>query len=313
MFKIRVGVSRCLLGDAVRYDGGHKKDHFLTETLGQFFEWVPVCPEVEAGMGVPRESVRLVESGSSVRMVGVRSQIDFTKTMNNFCSLRSSELKDLSGFIFKKDSPSCGIHRVRIYSSKGVSKSGRGLFAKAMIKQYPLMPVEEEGRLQNPILRENFIEQVFCYYRLTRLCAEKPAPADLIQFHTAHKMTLLSHSPDSYRKLGRIVALAGNKRSLPELLQQYSALFMEAIRKQATAGKHANVLSHLLGYLKKSIPAADKEELVATIDSYRKGLVPLIVPVTLLRHHFRHYRIPWIDSQVYLNPYPPELMLRNHV
>ncbi len=313
MRKIRVGISRCLLGDEVRFDGGHKHDPFLTGTLGQFFEWVPVCPEVEMGMGIPRESVRLLDSSSGIRMVGVRSQNDFTQSMTSFCAARVEELNNLHGYILKKDSPSCGMDRVRVYSSEGMPrKNGRGLFAAALLERYPMLPVEEEGRLHDLPLRENFIERVFCYYRFTNFVEDSPTAKKLVEFHTRHKMTLLSHSTELYRELGRIVARAGKDRA-GRVFREYGETFMETLKRKATLRKHANVLYHLMGYLKNSIDATDKAELVARIEEYRTGIVPLIVPITLLKHHFRRNPVPWVEGQTYLNPYPAELMLRNHV
>ncbi len=304
--KPRIGVSLCLLGEEVRYDGGHKKDPFLTEILSPYVEWMPVCPEMEIGMGVPRESVQLVNSDSSIRMLGVRSRKDWTDPMIAFSSLRAKQLHGLHAFIFKKDSPSCGMERVRVYSGKSVTKNGRGIFADAVIRTHPLLPVEEEGRLHDPVIRENFVERMFCYQRLTNLLAmPRRKTHDLITFHTRHKMTLLSHSPEQYRVLGRIVARGD--------VQEYGHGFMDALKKRATPRKHANVLQHLMGFLKKQLDAADKQELILLIEEYRKGTVPLIVPVTLLKHHFRKHPVPWIQEQVYLDPYPAELMLRNHV
>jgi len=312
MRKIRVGISRCLLGDEVRFDGGHKHDPFLTETLGRFFEWVPVCPEVEMGMAVPRESVRLLHTPSGTRMVGVRSEKDFTLPMTAFCSARVGELNDLHGYILKKDSPSCGMDRVRVYSREGIQrKNGRGLFAAALQQQYPMLPVEEEGRLHDLPLRENFIERIFCYYRFTNFLEDHPTEKKLVEFHTRHKMTLLSHSTDLCRVLGRIVARPG-KKAIGEVVEEYGTIFTETLKRKATPRKHANVLYHLMGYLKQSIDTIDKAELVARIEEYRTGLLPLIVPITLLKHHFQRNPVPWIEEQTYLNPYPVELMLRNH-
>lgn len=288
----------------MRYDGGHKKDPFLTDMLGKYVDWVPVCPEMEVGMGVPRESVQLVESPMGIRMMGAGSKADWTDSMNAFSSRRAIQLHGLHAFIFKKGSPSCGISGVPVYSRKGVKETGRGLFADTMIRMYPLMPVEDEGNLHDPILRENFIERAFCYQRLANLIA---APSDLLTFHTRHKMILLSHSPEHYRVLGRIAARAG-KEALPE----YSRRFMAALKIKVTPRKHANVLQHLMGFLKKFLDANDKQELILSIEEYREGRVPLIVPITLLKHHFRKHPIPWIQQQFYLDPYPAELMLRNH-
>ncbi|MCI0412927.1 DUF523 and DUF1722 domain-containing protein [bacterium] len=309
--KIRIGVSLCLLGERVRYDGEHKRDPFLTEILSRYVEWVPVCPEVEVGMGVPRESVQLVESASGIRMMGVRSKKDWTDPMIQFSSWRAKQLQGLHAFIFKKDSPSCGMERVRIHSSKGVKRKGRGIFADTFIRMHPLLPVEEEGRLQDPVLRENFIERMFCYARLTNLLAACGAPHDLVAFHSRHKMTLLSHSPEDYRVLGRIVARAGKLTS--QVLQKYSSCFMNTLKRRATPRKHANVLQHLMGFLKESLDTDDKQELVYHIEEYCKGNLPLIMPITLLKHHFRKHPNAWIQQQVYLDPYPAELMLRNHV
>lgn len=313
VMKIRIGISACLLGDKVRYDGGHKHDPYLTRTLGAFFEYHPVCPEVELGLGVPRESVRLVSSGEGVRMQGVRSGKDFTNGMAEFTRKRVEALAgaSLHGYVLKKDSPSCGMDRVRVYhaSGSGAERQGRGLFAQGLLQRLPLLPVEEEGRLHDPVIRENFVERVFCYYRWMMLRSAPLRAKHLIEFHAKHKLTLLSHSRKHYEELGRLVA-GGFDPKLPDL---YGATFMECLKVKATPGKHTNVLTHLAGYLKKSITADDKTELVSCIDDYRKGLVPLIVPITLLKHHLKKHPVPWAMQQTYLNPYPGELMLRNHV
>jgi uncharacterized protein YbgA (DUF1722 family)/uncharacterized protein YbbK (DUF523 family) len=312
---IRIGISSCLLGARVRFDGGHKKDPFITETLGKFFQWIPVCPEIEMGLGTPRESLRLVGTLSGPQLIAPRSKTDLTDNMIRFAERRLEELAQLNlhGYILKKDSPSCGMERVRVYGEKGApQRKGRGLFADALIRRFPLLPIEEEGRLQDLHLRENFIERVFSYYRWTELLKINPGPKDLIRFHTQHKLTLLSHSREHYQKMGRLVAQAG-KIPMKDLLQEYGGLFMTALKVKATTKKHADVLYHLLGYLKKQLDSQDKAELIACIEDYRKGLVPLIVPITLFRHHLRHYPAPWVLEQTYLNPYPAELMLRNHV
>jgi uncharacterized protein YbgA (DUF1722 family)/uncharacterized protein YbbK (DUF523 family) len=313
--QIRIGISQCLLGEEVRHDGGHKHDPYLTMTLGKFFDWIPVCPEVEAGLGVPRESMNLTETENGIRMRGVRSGTDLTDLMSRFCATRVEQLKasNLHGYIFKKDSPSCGIERVRIYSGKGVlpQRKGRGLFADAFMKEFPLLPVEEEGRLHDLHLRENFIERIFAYYRWSKLIEKNPRARDLVEFHSKHKMTLLSHGTQAYREMGRLVAQSG--KATDKLLDQYGRLFMQALKKNASSKKHANVLYHLLGYLKKSIDDMDKAEVVSCIEEYRTDRIPLIVPLTLLKHHFKRHPAQWVLDQVYLNPYPSELMLRNHV
>jgi uncharacterized protein YbgA (DUF1722 family)/uncharacterized protein YbbK (DUF523 family) len=313
---IRLGVSTCLLGEEVRYDGGHKLDQFLVNTLGRFVEWVPVCPEFEIGLGVPRESLRLVGDPESPRLVAPKSGQDHTERMQTWARERLEELAavKLHGFIFKKNSPSSGLFRVRVYDDKGMpQRVGTGIFPREVMKRFPLLPLEEEGRLHDMRLRENFIERIFVYYRWTRLLEEDPKPGGLVRFHTAHKLTLMAHSPSHYQEMGRLVAQAG---SLPweELAEKYGRLLMEGLKVLGTSGKHTNVLQHLMGFLKDVLTREDKAELLGLIEDYRQGLVPLIVPLTLLQHHLRRRPVPdWVHQQVYLNPYPKELMLRNHV
>ena len=312
---IRIGISSCLLGDKVRFDGGHKRQAFLVDTLGQFFQWIPVCPEVEIGLGTPRESLRLVGTPQAPRLLAPRSHRDHTETMQRFAAERLEALAtlDLHGYILKKDSPSCGMERVRVYGEGGsAQRTGRGLFAAALMQRFPLLPIEEEGRLQDMPLRENFIERVFAYYRWSALLAMRPTPKDLVQFHTQHKLTVLAHSRVHYQRLGRLVAQAGTL-PLADVLRQYGVTFMDGLQAKATTKKHANVLYHLLGYVKKSVDTADKAEVVTYIEEYRRGLVPLVVPLTLLQHHLRRHAVPWALEQTYLQPYPMELMLRNHV
>jgi uncharacterized protein YbgA (DUF1722 family)/uncharacterized protein YbbK (DUF523 family) len=312
---IRIGISSCLLGEKVRFDSGHKRDPFIVDTLGQFFHWVPVCPEMEIGLGTPRETLRLVGEPEAPRLVATRSQSDHTATMRRYATERLAALAELGlhGYILKKDSPSCGMEHVRVYAENGAAqRNGRGLFAQALMQRFPLLPVEEEGRLHDMRLRENFIERVFAYHRWQAFVASRPAPKDVVQFHTRHKMTLMAHSRKHYQQLGQLVAQAG-KHAMPDLLRDYGTMLMEGLAVKATPKKHANVLSHLQGHLKKHLDAADKEELVACIENYRQGLVPLIVPLTLLQHHFRRHPAPWVLEQTYLQPYPAELMLRNHV
>lgn len=315
---IRVGISLCLLGEEVRFDGGHKRDAYLTQIFGKFVQWVPVCPEVEIGLGIPRESIHLVQTTEGIRLRGVRSQKDHTDLMLKYANRKSHDFSDLHGFVFKKDSPSCGMERVRVYAEdRLLHKHGKGMFAGVVMQRMPLLPVEEEGRLNDLSLRENFVERVFCYYRWTEFLRHDPAPAKLVEFHTNHKMTLLSHSPELYRKLGRIVAgrsgQSKDRAGKVARFNEYGTVFMAALQHRATPRKHANCLYHLIGYLKKSISPDDKQELVNCIEEYRQERLPLIVPITLLMHHFRRNPAPWVLQQTYLNPYPSELMLRNHV
>lgn len=312
--RVRVGISRCLLGEEVRYDGGHKHDRFITDTLGKYFEWISVCPEVEAGMGVPRESVRLIADGESVRVLGVRTQQDFTGILSNYSVHKVKMLlkEDVHGFILKKDSPSCGMERVRVYRKDAASKTGSGVFASELMAKMPDLPVEEEGRLHDLALRENFIERVFAHYRWSEFVKSRPRARDLVEFHTSQKLTVLSHHRPSYQEMGRLVSNAG-KTPLPELLSKYGAIYMSALKHRATPKKHSNVLYHLLGYLKDSLDRADKAEMIECIENYRTEKLPLIVPLTLLTHHFRKHPSAWVLSQTYFHPYPAELMLRNHV
>ncbi len=311
--EIRVGVSTCLLGQHVRFDGGHKKDAFVTGPLARFVALVPVCPEVELGMGTPRESVRLVRLGDGVRMVGHRSGTDHTDAMRRWAEGRVRELEgeDLCGYVLKKDSPSCGMERVKVYAKGPAARTGRGLFAEALMERMPLLPVEEEGRLNDPRLRENFVERVFAYRRLKDLLGSRWTVGDLVRFHTAEKLLVLAHDPAAYRALGRLVA-AAKGRPRAEVAREYGQAFMRGLAKLATPGKHANVLQHMAGFF-KDLPLEERRELHEAIADYRHGLVPLVVPLTLLGHHVRRYGVAWLQSQSYLQPHPKELMLRNHV
>jgi uncharacterized protein YbgA (DUF1722 family)/uncharacterized protein YbbK (DUF523 family) len=312
---IRIGISSCLLGEKVRFDSGHKRDPFIVDILGRFFCWMPVCPEMEIGLGTPRESLRLVGDAEAPRLVASRSHRDHTDAMQRYAVARLDDLamSGLHGYILKKDSPSCGMERVRVYNPAGTAqRHGRGLFAQALMERLPLLPVEEEGRLYDMRLRENFIERVFAYFRWGLLLAARPRLKDLVHFHTQYKMTLMAHSRKHYQRLGQLVASA-RTLPMPDLLHEYGTTFMEGLAVKATTKKHTNVLYHLQGHLKKWLDAADKEELVACIEGYRTGLVPLVVPLTLLKHHFRRHPAPWVLEQTYFQPYPAELMLRNHV
>jgi len=316
--RLRLGVSTCLLGEAVRYDGGHKLDRFLVNQLGEFVEYVPVCPEVECGLPTPRESMRLIGPPEHPRLIAPKSGTDHTDRMQAWIATRLEQLagEGLHGFVFKKDSPSSGAFRVKVYAREHgmAERAGTGLFAAAFMARFPWLPVEEEGRLNDAPLRENFIDRVFTYQRFAAaLSAEQPAPGALVKFHTSVKLTLMAHSPDHYRSLGQLVAAAGT-RPWAELFTTYRLGLMEGMRVLATRGRHANVLQHLMGYLKDELAAADKAELLAAIDDFRLGLLPLIVPITLLQHHLARHPVPeWVQQQAYLHPYPKELMLRNHV
>jgi uncharacterized protein YbgA (DUF1722 family)/uncharacterized protein YbbK (DUF523 family) len=313
--KIRLGISACLLGERVRYDGGHKRDAFLADTLGPFVEWVPVCPEVEIGLGVPRPSLRLVGEGKKPRLIVEKSGEDLSARMRRYASARTSELTELGldGYVLKRASPSCGLFRVRVYGEDGQpGRVGRGLYADALVRRFPDLPVEEEGRLTDPAFRENFIERVFAAARWRAFVARSPRPRDLVTFHAAQKFALLAHSPRHYARLGQLVATVGRALTAAKLAE-YRALAMEALAVRATPARHVNVLQHLAGFFKKRLGADERAELAEVIEDYRRGLVPLVVPLTLLKHHVRRFGVTYLADQVYLDPHPRELLLRNHV
>jgi len=315
MEKIRLGISTCLLGENVRYDGGHKLDRFLTDTLGQYVEYVPVCPEVECGLPVPRESMHLEGDHESPRLVTLRTKQDMTERMVSWAKTRVAELEKegLYGFIFKSDSPSSGMERVRVYNEKGMPvKKGVGMFARIFMEHFPLLPVEDEGRLHDPKLRENFVERIFTLKRWREVLAKKESRGNLVDFHTQHKLLILSHSPKHYQIMGKLVAQAKNI-SLKNLYQQYQNILMEALQLKTTPKKNSNVLMHMMGYFKEQLSSDEKQELLEVIDHYRQEYIPLIVPITLINHYVRKYDQPYLKEQVYLNPHPLELQLRNHV
>ena len=313
--KIRLGISSCLLGEKVRFDGGHKHDRYITDTLGQYFEWVPVCPEVELGLGAPRETMRLEQSADDLRLIMPKAGRDLTAPMQAYARKRAATLapEDLSGYIFKSGSPSCGLYRVRVYGAGGMaSRTGRGLFAAAIVERFPHLPIEEEGRLADPHLRENWIERVFAYRRIKDLWNSRWSITDLISFHAAHKLILLAHSPKALPELGRLLAQAkGMPRT--ELRRAYHEGFMSVLAIMATRGRHANVLQHMAGYFKKLLDEDSRRELSGMIEEYRKGEVPLIVPMTMVKHYVRRFGNAYLRDQLYLNPHPKELALRNQI
>lgn len=315
--KLRLGVSRCLLGDAVRYDGGHQLDRFVAQTLGAFVEFVPVCPEVECGMPIPREAVRLAGDPARPRLVGRETGRDFTGQMEAWAARRLEALagEGLCGFVFKSGSPSSGLERIKVYPADGgrqpVSYAGVGMFARMFLARFPGLPVEDDGRLHDMGLRENFIERLFVMQRWQEMLA-RPGLGALVEFHTRHKLLVLSHSTELYRELGRLVA-DGKALAEAELFARYEELLMRALRLQATPRKHANVLTHCLGYFRRRLAADEKQEMLELIERHRTEQVPLVAPLTLLNHYVRKYREPYLAGQVYLNPHPAELRLRNHV
>jgi uncharacterized protein YbgA (DUF1722 family)/uncharacterized protein YbbK (DUF523 family) len=311
---IRIGISSCLLGCKVRFDGGHRQDDFLVGTFGGWVEWVPVCPEVEVGMGTPREPIRLVREGGEVRLLAPRSGRDWTAKMRAYAARRTEALAaaDLCGYVLKKDSPSCGMERVKVCESHGVPhKDGRGVFAEALLARFPNLPVEEEGRLDDPRLRDNFVERVFAYRRLRTLFAGRWTIGGLVAFHSAHKLQLMAHSPKAYTALGRLVAGA-RRIDRDEVRRRYQDAFMQGLEVTATTRRTTNVLQHIVGYFKKTLDDGSRAELLGLVEDYREGLVPLVVPITLIRHWVRVHDVRYLAGQTFLEPHPKELMLRNH-
>jgi uncharacterized protein YbgA (DUF1722 family)/uncharacterized protein YbbK (DUF523 family) len=314
MEKIKIGISSCLLGEKVRYDGGHKLDKYITETLGKYFEWVSVCPEVEYGLPVPREAMHLVGDPSSPRLVTVRSGIDHTTGMLKWAERKIKELaeENLCGFIFKSKSPSSGIGGVKVYTPEGIpSSKGVGIFGGAFIRHFPLTPVIDDGKLHDPTLRENFIERVFVFKRWKEFIERGGFKKDLIEFHTDHKLLILSHSPRHLKSLGKLISNL-KKYKTQDLSSEYVKLLMEGLCLIATIKKNTNVLLHIVGYFKKHLSSIEKKELLEVIEEYHRGYVPLIVPIVLIRHYVSILDEPYLKRQYYLNPHPIELMLRNH-
>lgn len=315
MEKIKLGISSCLLGNHVRYDGGHKLDRFLTDTLGKYVDYVPVCPEVECGLSIPRPSMRLEGHPDAPRLIVTSTRADLTDLMEAWAKNRVVELEKegLCGFIFKSDSPSSGMERVKVYNEKSMPiKNGVGLFAAVFMKHFPLLPVEDEGRLHDPGLRENFIERIFALKRWRETLSSKNFKKSLIDFHTKHKLLILAHSAKHYQIMGKLVAAQKNF-SVKDIQKRYQDLLLEALKIKATPAKHVNVLQHMMGYFKEQLSADEKKELLDLIHAYREEYIPLIVPVTLISHYVRKYDEPYLKDQVYLNPHPAELQLRNHV
>jgi uncharacterized protein YbgA (DUF1722 family)/uncharacterized protein YbbK (DUF523 family) len=312
--QIKIGVSACLLGERVRYDGGHKHDRYITDTLGGYFAFIPVCPEAGCGLPIPREPMRLEGDPAAPRLMTRQTREDKTEQMLAYCASTVAELEreELCGFIFKKDSPSSGLFRVKVYNNGQAQKVGSGLFAAAMTRHFPLLPMEEEGRLNDAPLRENFIERIFSYRRWKDFLANAPNLGRLVAFHSAQKLLMMAHSPQVYREMGVLVA-HGSEMALGELLQRYEELFMRGLAFHATVKKNTNVLQHIMGYFKRQLSADEKAELLEVLGQYHDCLLPLVVPMTLLRHYINKYDQQYLKGQVYLSPHPAQLMLRNHV
>ncbi len=313
---ITLGISACLLGQPVRYDGGHKKDAFITGPLAEFVTYLPVCPEAEAGMGIPRPPIRLSGDPAAPRALEVGNpERDFTAALERMAAARMPSLAGVHGYVLKKDSPSCGMERVKVYPGDPPGpalRKGTGVFAARLQATYPWLPVEEEGRLNDPVLRENFVSSIHVVERWRRLQATGLSAKALLDFHTAHKYLVMAHSQAAYQRLGRLLSDL-KKADLETVSEAYFTELMTALKRRVTNRRHVNVLAHVMGYLKKRIDGADKAELAARIEDYRRGEVPLIVPITLFRDYFRRHPDDYVARQVYLAPYPDKLGLRNAI
>ncbi|MGL4350430.1 MAG: YbgA family protein [Plesiomonas shigelloides] len=313
MYKIKVGISACLLGQPVRYDGGHKRSTFCERELGEHFEYHPVCPEMAIGLGTPRPTIRLVKRAGQIHAEASNGSFDVTEQLIAFSEQKSRQLDFLSGYILCAKSPSCGMERVKVYgaSNEGSAKEGIGLFAKALMDANPLLPVEEDGRLCDPILRENFVLRVFAYNDWQQLCARGITAAALIGFHSRYKYLVLSHGTDHYRALGQLLGNLGKTTNLQQVADSYIKGLMAALTLRANRRSHTNVLMHLQGYFKRVLTPSQKQELAEAINQYRLGIFPLLVPLTLIRHYLREYPNAYLSEQVYFHPHPENLKLRN--
>ena len=309
--KIPIGISSCLLGEQVRFDGSHKRDAYIVGTLSEYFDFYPFCPEVAIGLGIPRPTIHLVKTDDVIRCVGVKNpELDLTNRLLDVAEQQKERHSGLCGYILKKDSPSCGMERVKVYSGNQPHREGFGIFAQEMMRNNPLLPVEEEGRLGDPGLRENFIQRVYVLYRWQQLLAEGLSAQKLTHFHARHKLIIMSHA--DYRELGQLLARL-SKDNLLEIAGQYISQLMNTLKIVVNRSNHVNVLQHIQGYLKKELSTDDKAELCEVIERYRSGEIPLIVPLTLLKHHFRKSPDTYIEESYYLSPYPQELKLINQL
>ena len=308
---VKLGVSSCLLGEEVRFDGQHKLDRYLRDCLGSFVEWMPVCPEVESGMPVPREAMSLNGNKDSPELLTIRTGKNLTGMMKSWIDKRLPELEaeNLSGFIFKKKSPSSALYDAKVHDQTGFPYAkSPGLFAKAFTEKFPLIPVEDEGRLHDPGLRENFIERVFVYFRWQEMLGLGNSKNRLSEFQRRHKLIIMAHCPSKTSVLGKMAAESDSAL----VQEEYIKILMMELKKQATVKKHVNVLEHILGYFKKDLSAWEKEEILNIIEHYHKQLVPLIVPLTLLKHFIAKYNKEYLKDQHYIYQHPAELKLRNH-
>ena len=311
--KPRLGISACLMGSEVRFNGGHKESRLCTQALAQHFEFVALCPEVAIGLGTPRAAIRLVDDPHGPRALDSRDpDREYTQALHDYGVRMAAELDDLDGYIFMQKSPSCGLHRVKLYGDNGypLEGGGRGIFAAAITAQRPDLPVEEEGRLNDPVLRENFLTRVFAHAEWQALLRAGLSRSAIIDYHSRYKYLLMATDPEQYKAIGRLLGSLG-EHDPRELGPRYFSALMVALRKCATRGTHSNVLQHLSGYLRSSLSGDQRQEIQQLIEQYRQGIVPLVVPMTLLKHHFRQHPHPYIERQAYMQPHPENLSLRN--
>ncbi len=303
---VQVAVSDCLLGSPVRYDGGHKRSALPHEELAGLFEFVGFCPEMAIGLGTPREPIRLVGRGTDCAALGVRSERDVTDLLDAEARRVAPAVGQLSGYIFMPNSPSCGLHRVKVFAASGRPEpSGRGVYARALSELLPNLPMEEGERLFDPVVRENFVLRAFVYAHWQRLWVSQPRAAQLVEFHSRYKYLLMAHSVMHMTSAGRALSdLSGGADAIARAGQAYFRELMAGLAQTATRGGHANVLAHLQGYVKQALSLADRAELTQLIEDYRRGLQPLRVPLTLLRHHLKQHSSDYALQQIYLDPHP---------
>ena len=312
---VKIGVSACLIGEKVRWDGKHRRDSYLSDVLAKYVEFVPLCPEIACGMSIPREKLRQADCAGQIRLIGYDSGEDMTDAMSEWADrvLPGLDDEELSGFILKPGSPTCGMRHAKIFSTTGkAARYGSGFFTRKLMEHAPLLPVETPDRLHNPILRENFIRRVFVLLRWRQLLAKGKTLGNLVDFHTRHKMLIRAHDLRGYRELGHLLGHA-TQSSVNETFTKYGALLFKSLTLKATPNKNSDVLTHAVGFFKKYIGAEDKQELLTMISDYKSGKIPLLMPVTLLNHYARKYGKPYLTQQYFLNPSPTELKLLNHV
>ena len=317
MNHIKLGVSACVIGEKVRFDSGHKKSHFVADELSPFVEYVPVCPEVGIGLSVPRPTIRLLDrdDGLGVRLVDTKNaEIDHTEKMNQFCEKKINQLIDqeLCGYVVCAKSPTCGMERVKVYRENGyvsAEKIGVGIYTEKLMQQMPWLPIEEDGRLNDPILKENFVFRIFTLHDFYQAMSAGISRGAIVKFHSRYKLVLMAHSPKDYQGLGQLVAEIANYE-LDEFYQIYRTRFMQAIANRASRKNNTNVLMHIQGHFKKVLDKEQKAELSELIDAYRLGKMPLLAALTLINHYLREFPDPYISSQAYINPYPENLRLR---